>query len=769
MTLSADIKYKQKILIVDDTPNNLQLLFKYIKNSGYQVLVAQNGKNAIEIAKKSSPDLILLDIMMPGISGFDVCKQLKADSNTQNIPIIFMTALAQTDNKVKGLALGAVDYITKPIEQEELLARLDTHLTLQNLNQHLKLEAQQQKLLFEISDRIRKSLDLKSIFQTATDEIHSFLQCDRVSIAHLDQQNIYFEFKSITPNINIELPQKIAVDYLCQNQAEYDHYQQGGIYAIDNIANLKSNTEREKILTKLQVKSQLIVPILQETNTKVANNYNALWGWIVADKCELNNHSQANYSRKWDQRETDLLRLLANQLSIAIQQGSLHAQLQKSHEKLKKLALCDSLTQVFNRRYFDQQLNLEWRRLKRMPSPLSLIMCDVDCFKIYNDTYGHRKGDECLRQIANTISSIIKRPADIVARYGGEEFVIILPHTTLEGAIKVAEEMRVVVKELNIPHLNSSVNSVVTISAGVASTTPNSNDDPSLLVEAADQALYLAKNRGRDCVAAYHHDISQSKFQQNEDILWNKRIRKALANNLFSLYAQSITTLRLDDKRKHFEILLRLTDTENQVISPNIFLDVANRNSLMPQIDTWVIKNLFTRLAESEPSYWENYHFSINLSGASLNKEGFLKFLLQKIKDSHLPPNLFCFEITETIAISNLTKVSKFIKSLRDLGCSFALDDFGTGMSSLNYLKILPVDYLKIDGSFITELNKDQVSKAMVEGINYLAGAIGLKTVAEFVENQAIFDTVRDLQVDYAQGYHLGRPGELTDILGLRN
>ncbi len=506
MALSVNIKSKKKILIVDDTPNNLQLLFKYVKKSGYQVLVTQNGKNAIEIAKNDISDLILLDVMMSGIDGFKVCSQLKANSLTKNSPIIFMPALTQTANKVKGLELGAVDYITKPIEQEELLARLDTHLTLQSLNQNLTLEARQQKLLFEISDRIRQSLDLKLIFQTATDEIRSFLQCDRVSLARLDRldrQNVHFGFESIAPNINVKLPKKIAVDYLCQNQAEYRHFQQGKILAIDNVANFKSKVQRNKLLTQLQVKAQLIVPILLKINQKIVNDSNSLWGWIIADKCEPNTTLEAEYCRKWHKQEIDLLRLLANQLSIAIQQGSLHEQLHKSNQKLKQLALCDPLTQVFNRRYFDRQLNLEWRRLRRIPSPLSLIMCDVDCFKIYNDTYGHQKGDECLRQIANAISLVTKRPADIVARYGGEEFVIVLPYTPLAGAIQVAKAVRVKVKELNLPHLNSSVDSVVTVSAGVASTTPNREDNPALLVEAADQALYLAKNRGRDCIAVY--------------------------------------------------------------------------------------------------------------------------------------------------------------------------------------------------------------------------------------------------------------------------
>jgi two-component system CheB/CheR fusion protein len=196
------------------------------------------------------------------------------------------------------------------------------------------------------------------------------------------------------------------------------------------------------------------------------------------------------------------------------------------------------------------------------------------------------------------------------------------------------------------------------------------------------------------------------------------------------------------------------------------FLDIANRNSLMPAIDAWVVDNLLATLAQMNSRDLNDRHFSINLSGASLNSESFLESLSQKLSDYHLPSKLFCFEITETVAISNLDRVSNFINSLKTLGCSFALDDFGKGMSSLTYLKNLPIDYLKIDGSFITELNKDKVSKIMVEAINHIAEGIGLKTVAEFVENQAILDTVRELRVNYAQGYYLGRPQKLADILG---
>ena len=775
----------QTILIVDDTPNNLQLLFEYLTNAGYKILVAQSGKKAIKTAFSVHPDLILLDVMMSELDGFVTCSQLKNNANTKDIPIIFMTALTETANKLQGFMLGAVDYITKPIEQEELLARIKTHLSLQSLRKRLARDAAQQKLLFEISDRIRKSLNLNLILQTATKEISSLLNCDLVWVARLSDKSISIEAISTATNIDIKLPKTLPQDYLCSNLEEYQFYLHGNTKTIDLkeienrekqhlqeveqqkncclkfpqqfIDSLKLESLETEILSQatslFNPQARLIVPILintsQSTDSHTTNN--TLWGWLIADQC--------NSIRQWQAEEIDLLQRLTTQLAIGIKQGLLYKQ-------LSQLALVDSLTNVFNRGYFDRQLNLEWLRLQRIASPLSLIICDVDCFKIYNDTYGHQQGDKCLQQVAKAISTVVKRSSDVVARYGGEEFVVILPHTPPSGAIKVAEDIRVAVKKLNIPHYNSSVDSVVTISVGVASTIPNLEDNSGLLMKAADLALYQAKERGRDCISVYQYPISHSKSRQDLEIYWIKRIRQALKENLFSLYAQPITSLQRDDQKKHFEILLRLTDKGDRVISPHLFLDIAERNCLMPDIDGWVINNLLNKLAASgDYSCWQNYRFSINLSGASLNSESFLEFLSQRLSNYHFLSNLLCFEITENIAVSNLDKVAKFINSLKNLGCSFALDDFGKGMSSLTYLNNLPVDYLKIDGSFIKEVNSNKASKVMVEAINHIAEGIGLKTVAEFVENQTILDTVKDLKVDYAQGFHLGRPEALMDVI----
>ena len=742
------------VLIVDDRTNNLQLLSTYLKKANYKTLIAQNGIKAIKIARKKHPDLILLDIMMPDINGFDVCRQLKAESKTKDIPIIFMTARAETKDKVQGFKLGAIDYITKPVEEQELLARIETHLTLKQLHQSSIQQAAQRQLLFDISDRIRQSLDLKSILKTATQEIRTLLDCDFVGITSLSKEKIRIEASASKAGVGIENKQSLSYSYFCPDKQAYQAYLRGHIEVIE-----QPKTDDEPCF--INPRSRLIVPILiKDTNytsgffsttddTMFASN--VLYGWLIVDRYD--------FDYVWQPEEINLLRELTTQLAIGIKQGLLHKQ-------LSQLALLDSLTRVYNRRSFDRQLKREWGRLKRISAPLSLIMCDVDCFKIYNDAYGHQQGDECLKKVAKAISSALKRPGDVLARYGGEEFAVILPHTPQHGAFQVGESIRKTVKNLKIPHHNSLVDSVVTVSLGVATTIPNAVDNTQLLIEAADLALYQAK-RGRDCVAIYPESISRSKDRQELKTRWVKRLRQALNQNLFCLYAQSITPLKGNDDRQSFEILLRLSDKTDRVILPGAFIDIAERNFLMTDIDTWVINNLFETLEKSERRAWSNRRFSINLSGSSLNNESFLQFLKRRLKECSLPGELFCFEITESVAVLDLERVIDFIHSLKEVGCSFALDDFGKGVSSLTYLKNLPVDYLKIDGSFIRELNINPASKVMVEAINHIAEGIGLKTVAEYVENEEILNSVIDLNVDYAQGFHLGRPSALSDAIGV--
>ncbi|HEY9668569.1 MAG TPA: diguanylate cyclase [Coleofasciculaceae cyanobacterium] len=327
--MSVECSNQGTILIVDDSSTDLRMLFEILTIKGFNVLQSQDGERAIQTAQSHHPDVILLDIIMPGIDGFETCRRLKTNESTQDIPVIFLTALSQTSVVVKGFQLGAVDYIVKPAHAEIVFARVTTHLTIQKL---------------------RRSLQVK----------------------------------------------------------------------------------------------------MQELQREIAQR---------------------------QQAETAL---------------------QRANQELKRLAALDDLTQVANRRRFDECLNLAWRISAREHLPLSLLLCDVDSFKLYNDSMGHQAGDVCLRRLAQAMKSAAKRPADLVARYGGEEFAVILPNTNGEGALQVAEEIRLSVRALAIAHPTSPISDYVTLSVGVSCTVPWYEGSPEVLIATADRALYQAKQSGRD-------------------------------------------------------------------------------------------------------------------------------------------------------------------------------------------------------------------------------------------------------------------------------
>ncbi len=329
--MTTSKSFKNDILIVDDVPDNIRLLSNILTNQGYQVRKALNGKMALRAIHTSKPDLILLDINMPDMDGYQVCQELKSHIETEYIPIIFVSSMNETLDKVKAFSLGAIDYITKPFQVEEVLARIKNQLIIQQ---------QQKELIIQ----------------------------------------------------NFELKKEIE--------------------------------NRKKIETALR---------------------------------------------------------LANL-------------------ELERLAIIDELTKIPNRRRFDQYMEQEWSRMMREKNYLSLILCDIDYFKFYNDTYGHQAGDNCLFKVAQALISCAKRPSDLLARYGGEEFAMILPNTSQKGALKVGELMRLAVEKLQFPHKTSKINKYITLSVGVSSVIPNINLSFQDLIKSADEALYQSKQQGRNQV-----------------------------------------------------------------------------------------------------------------------------------------------------------------------------------------------------------------------------------------------------------------------------
>jgi diguanylate cyclase (GGDEF)-like protein len=325
---------KEDILVVDDTPNNLLLLSKILREKGYKVRSVTNGQMALLAVQASPPGLILLDINMPNMNGYEVCQKLKQDRYTQAIPVIFVSAISEVLDKVKAFDVGGVDYITKPFHQEEVIARVEHQLTIRRLQQRLQ--------------------DQNALLQR-----------------------------------------------------------------------------------------------------------------------EINEHKLAK------------------------------AAAQRANQELQRLASLDGLTQVVNRRRFDEFLHQEWLRAIAERSDLALIMCDVDYFKLYNDTYGHQAGDDCLKQVATAISSVARRLSDLVARYGGEEFVVILPNTDAQSALVIAETIRQTILNLEIIHARSAVSDRVTLSLGVASLVPSLELSPAILLTLTDKALYAAKEKGRNCIVSH--------------------------------------------------------------------------------------------------------------------------------------------------------------------------------------------------------------------------------------------------------------------------
>jgi len=431
----------------------------------------------------------------------------------------------------------------------------------------------------------------------------------------------------------------------------------------------------------------------------------------------------------------------------------------KLAHQLSYQAKHDALTGLINRSEFEHQLEDLLDSAATQHKQHALLYLDLDQFKVVNDTCGHSAGDELLRQLTAQIQDKV-RESDTFARLGGDEFGVLLENCPLDQAVRLANVLLDEVGAFRFVWLDKTF--AVGVSIGLVAITATSGNSASVL-SAADTACYAAKDKGRNRVQVYSPDDIEMAERHGE-MHWVARITKAFVEERFQLHYQPIVPVQngAPEQEQHFEILLRMRDENHNLVPPGAFIPAAERYNLMVEIDRWVIHNALNWLiAHAE----RPVICAINLSGQSVNDDRFLAFLIDQIKGTGVPPHKICFEITETSAISNLVKASNFIKTIKSLGCSFSLDDFGSGMSSFSYLKNLPVDYLKIDGSFVRDMINDPIDCAMVESINHIGHVMGIKTIAEFVENQAILEKLRAIGVDYAQGYGIAKPRPLEEIV----
>lgn len=459
--LDQQSEIKGNILLIDDLPENLKLLTDLLSQLGYVVRSATSGSRGLKSAKSKAPDIVLLDIQMPEMDGYQVCEAFKNDADLCHIPILFVSALDATFDKLKAFQVGGVDYVTKPFQIEEVVARIEAHLTIQKQRQALQSEIIKRQEAEEVLYQSRALL--ASVLNSALDGVAA-MQAVR---------------DPITGNIE---------DFRC--------------LVVNPIISKVLKRNREDLIGKLILKKffknldpnlfDQFVDVV-ETGEPLDKDFhyssgNSCWYHYVAVK--LGDGFAVTVRDITTRKQTEL------------ELQEINDQLQEANLKLELLSNVDGLTQVANRRRFNDYLLIEWQHHQREQRPLALLLIDIDYFKLYNDTYGHQSGDDCLMQVAQVIAKVPQRVVDLVARYGGEEFAVILPNTNIEGALLIADSIQEAIANLAVPHQSSLVSDHITLSVGVASLIPATEQSLENLIAYADEALYSAKKQGRNQVIA---------------------------------------------------------------------------------------------------------------------------------------------------------------------------------------------------------------------------------------------------------------------------
>lgn len=453
----------------------------------------------------------------------------------------------------------------------------------------------------------------------------------------------------------------------------------------------------------------------------------------------------------------DNLARLIPAIEREIKESELRHEKRQVEQDLEHLAYHDQLTGLANREHFEHFIQTSIEHAQHDQSEHALLSLDLDQFKIINDTCGHLAGDELLKQVSLVLIRHTKTQ-DKVARMGADEFAIMLNHTSQDNAMQIARNIQSAVRELHFSW-NDRIFST-SISIGVISITDKTSSVVNAL-SCADMACNAAKERGHDGIQ-WFSEQDPDYLKRRGEMNWVSKIKQAIANDKFVLHFQTMADLQAHCSGVHGEFLVRLNEND-RLVYPGEFLPAAERYKLMPKLDRWVVEHAFKYLAESGLGMRDQGTFFINLSGSSLSDKSFFNDVRALLSKYQIKPQRICLEITETSAIDNFQTSVQFIKEIRDEGFKFALDDFGAGMSSFSYLKKIPVDYLKIDGSFVLNLLNDPIDRGIVEACNGISHAAGLQTIAEFVENQQIADALKQIGVDFAQGFGIEKPRSLAD------
>jgi diguanylate cyclase (GGDEF)-like protein len=716
------------ILVVDDNPNNLKVLDGILGAAGYRVLAARDGEAALRAATAGTPDLVLLDVRMPGMDGYEVCRRLKAMPATQALPVIFISALQETEDKIEAFRTGGVDYITKPFQADEVLSRVRTHVALARSQRELAaanegLEATVRSRTLDLSQtnaRLELSMRHEQALKHLLTLSHQPLALDEYLRRGLQWLADVFGWRP---------PQRRSAVFLAQQRGQSDR--------MDLIASIGMPQEQQQRYAQIGFADRvcgmaaepccIVLPLVSDGRT-----LGVLMHTLAGDQ-------------PLPDEERRLLEQVADVLTISIAR-------RYADERIAYMVYHDELTDLLNRSSVIERLNDELRRADRHAGGFAVLFIDFDRFKQINDVLGHDAGDRFLKIAAERLTGAL-RAGDVLCRWGSDEFVVLALDLGDNGERAAADAQAVALKlaeTLAAPAAVAGQELQLNASIGIA-LHPEDGNGAAELMQHAELAMSRAKQAGRNLVHFYQPEMQSEATRR---MTLGRELRHAVEARQFVLHFQP----QVDSTGCLLgaEALVRWHHPQRGLVSPLEFIPLAEELGLIVALGDFVLADS-VRWYSSLPD-GRLPTLSVNVSARQFHEEGFAERCLAVLRQAGVAPERIELEVTESLLLADIKGAHRKIATLRDAGFCFAVDDFGTGYSSLAYLKDLPVQKLKIDRSFVQDVHRDERNAAIVHTIVALADNLGMTTIAEGVEQREEVDFLLAAGCASFQGYYFGKP-----------
>lgn len=685
---------KPRLLVVEDQIDTADLISRVLSHS-YDIDIAHDGAEGLNRWRAGEYNLVLLDVMLPQKNGKQVLNEIMAEQPDQ--AVVIMTANTSVEQAQELMLDGAVDFLPKPFRAEQL----------RKVCQIASLREDYLVSNAQFAARVESLKEREEAFRSLSESHHRLLDDLQSVVIKLDKDlNIKF----------LNRTWESVMGYTLAESLEHPFE----IYISD-----EHRSSFPRIKNKLR-------EALQKKHTK-----------CEMELCLVSKDGQPI----WTQLKVISSTSIDSSINLTICLDDITERIQ-TQKQLEHLAMHDSLTGLFNRHYFESTLEQLAADASRSHRSHGLVYIDLDYFKVINDTFGHQRGDEVLQEIATLLKDRI-RHSDILCRLGGDEFAVLLHDVSDTNMLSFAKEIQLTIGNCTFQlqgqsiHLGSSI--------GLASINGNLPRYEEYLMQ-ADIALYVAKGRGRNLIHLYDPEDQENEHMRS-NINWSQKIRDAINEDRLELHFQPVMNVK-ENEISYYEALIRYRSKEGKIIGPGEFIPALENTGEMQMLDHRIIEIA----ARTMRKYPQLHHIAVNLSAQAFKDENLVPIIVENLKKYDITANRLTFELTESASLFNLNVTQRVIAELHTLGCKFSVDDFGSGFSSFSYLKQLPADYIKLDGSFIMNLDRDPVDQALVRSIIPVIQALGKKAVAEYVENEAILEILKQMGVDYVQGYHIGRP-----------